>query len=92
MQAEINKENAVLMQLAKEQASMATNVTPEMIEEAKALLQLFGIPYITSPAEAEAQCAALQLLDLVDGVISDDSDTFLFGARTVYRHIFDEKK
>lgn len=29
---------------------------------------------------------------MVDGVVTDDSDAFLFGAKTVYKNIFDEKK
>lgn len=40
----------------------------------------------------DAQCAALELLGLVDGVLSDDSDCFVFGCRNVYRHAFEEKK
>ncbi len=31
-------------------------------------------------------------LGLVDGVVTEDSDAFLFGAQVVYRHIFSDKK
>jgi len=71
----------------------ADNVSTEMIQECQELLQLFGIPYITAPAEAEAQCAELHALKLVDGVVTDDGDTFLFedNAR-VYRNMFSQAK
>jgi len=39
---------------------------------------LFGIPYLVSPAEAEAQCAQL--------------DFSLFGGNRVYKNIFNQNK
>lgn len=56
------------------------------------LLQMFGLPYIIAPMEAEAQCAYMELANLVDGVVTDDSDVFLFGAKSVFKNIFDDRK
>ena len=67
-------------------------ITDEMLEEAKQLLQLFGVPYVDAPAEAEAQCVALEELGLVDGIVTEDSDAFVFGGKTVYKNIFDDQK
>jgi DNA excision repair protein ERCC-5 len=69
----------------------ADEVTVTMIREVQDLLSRFGIPYITAPMEAEAQCAELLKLRLVDGIITDDSDVFLFGGDRVYRNMFHEK-
>ena len=53
---------------------------------------MFGIPYVIAPMEAEAQCAFLDAEKLVDGVVTDDVDVFLFGGRNVYKNIFDDRK
>lgn len=63
-----------------------------MYAECQELLQLFGLPYIIAPTEAEAQCAWLDINGLVDGVVTDDNDAFLFGALRVYRNIFESVK
>ncbi|KAF1846993.1 uncharacterized protein K460DRAFT_352184 [Cucurbitaria berberidis CBS 394.84] len=49
------------------------------------MLTCFGIPYHEAPGEAEAECARLQILGIVDAVWSQDSDCLMFGC-TLWIH------
>ncbi|CAA7032062.1 unnamed protein product [Microthlaspi erraticum] len=98
-EANLEEERRVLDQeyisLGDEQRKLERNaesVSSEMFAECQELLQIFGIPYIIAPMEAEAQCAYMEQSNLVDGIVTDDSDVFLFGARSVYKNIFDDRK
>lgn len=62
----------------------------EIREEIKELLGILGIPWVDSPMEAEAQCVELEAQGYVDGVITEDSDVFLFGAKQVYRGLLSQ--
>ena len=89
---EAEEEQARLKHEIRQAKQGAEHVTDDMYREVQELLTLFGIPYIIAPQEAEAQCAYLDRANLVDAVITDDSDVFLFGASTVYRNFFADKK
>jgi 5'-3' exonuclease len=66
----------------------SAHVTRSLIEQTKELLDLLGIPHITAPYEADAQCAYYNQIGAVDTVITEDSDVFLFGATSICSNIF----
>ncbi|TMW57062.1 hypothetical protein Poli38472_002987 [Pythium oligandrum] len=88
----IEKEQNELKKLRNRQMRDVEGVNDEMVEEVMELLRLFGVPFLVCPMEAEAQCAALEQLGLVDGIITDDSDIFPFGGQKVYKNIFHNQK
>jgi flap endonuclease GEN len=49
------------------------------------VLRALGLPGVEAPGEAEATCAAMDRLDIVDGCVTSDGDSLLFGARTVFK-------
>ncbi|XP_055641836.1 DNA excision repair protein ERCC-5 isoform X2 [Toxorhynchites rutilus septentrionalis] len=74
------------------QSRLGTSITEQMQNDCMQLLKLFGVPFIVAPMEAEAQCAFLNQIELTDGTITDDSDIWLFGGKTVYKNFFNQQK
>eukprot|EP01127_Copromyxa_protea_P011412 TRINITY_DN2867_c0_g1_i1.p1 TRINITY_DN2867_c0_g1~~TRINITY_DN2867_c0_g1_i1.p1 ORF type:complete len:1447 (-),score=394.14 TRINITY_DN2867_c0_g1_i1:18-4358(-) len=70
------------------QVQRGESITDALVFESQKLLRFFGIPFITSPTEADPQCAILEALGHVDGIVSDDNDMFLFGAKKMYGNVF----
>ncbi|KJE96762.1 flap endonuclease 1-B [Capsaspora owczarzaki ATCC 30864] len=62
-------------------------VTKEHNEECKRLLTLMGVPYISAPCEAEAQCAALVKSGSVFAAGTEDMDALTFGSKVLLRHL-----
>ncbi|EAA14799.5 AGAP008939-PA [Anopheles gambiae str. PEST] len=74
------------------QSRIGLSITEQMRRDCMELLQIFGVPFIVAPMEAEAQCAFLNQLDMTDGTITDDSDIWLFGGKKVYKNFFNQQK
>ena len=61
-------------------------ITDQVVEDVKELLDYMGVPWVQAPSEGEAQASYMSRADLVNGVISQDYDCLLFGAKRVYRN------
>ncbi|XP_074657888.1 DNA excision repair protein ERCC-5-like [Tubulanus polymorphus] len=92
MATDLETEGEHLQQTRGKEERLAKTITDQMHLEAQELLQLFGLPYIVCPMEAEAQCAYLDVTGQVDGVVTNDSDVWLFGGETVYKNFFNQDK
>ena len=68
-------------------AVMTGVLNSEMIDDAKTLLKLLGIPWVQAPAEAEAQAAYMAKRGDVWASSSRDYDSLLFGTPRLVRYL-----
>ncbi|KAF8133381.1 PIN domain-like protein [Boletus edulis] len=67
----------------KRNKQVRTNSNHWMVRPTQRVLDAFNIPWLVAPGEAEAQLAHMNKSAIIDAVMTDDSDVFVFGAHTV---------
>ncbi len=68
-------------------AGRTARLTRDMVDEAKELIAALGLPVIQAPGEGEAQAAQLVKNGYAFAVVSQDADSFLFGASRVVKNL-----
>lgn len=66
---------------AHQELQKAIDVTPEMARQLIEALKKANIPYVVAPYEADAQLVYLERQGITSGIVSEDSDLLVFGAR-----------
>lgn len=66
---------------AYQELQKAIDVTPEMASQLVEELRRGGVKFIVAPYEADAQLAYLERKGVISGIISEDSDLLVFGAK-----------
>lgn len=89
---ELQQHKSDLLQQYQHVSSQNAFVSEDIILDILEILRIFGIPYMFAPCEAEAQCSYLEMMGLVDGVISNDSDVFAFGGKCLLKDFFVDSK
>lgn len=72
----LNKPSQAHLELQK-----AVDVTPEMARELIDELKKIGVQYVVAPYEADSQLAYLERTGIIQGMLSEDSDLLVFGAK-----------
>ena len=75
------------LELMKKYAARTSRLTEEMIEEAKKLVEAFGLPVINAPSEAEAQASFIVKNHYAFAIATNDADALLFEAPKIVRNL-----
>ena len=75
------------LDLMKKYASRTSRLTVEMIDEAKKLIEAFGLPVISAPSEAEAQASFIVKNHGAFAIATNDADALLFEAPKIVRNL-----
>ncbi|MFM8658494.1 MAG: flap endonuclease-1 [Candidatus Nitrosotenuis sp.] len=74
------------MEGVRKYAQQTTSMQDGMVDDAKKLLDLFGVPWIQAPAEGEATAAHMTKNGVAYASASQDYDSILFGAKKLVRN------
>ena len=77
--------------LAKKMTGRSLQISKSMVDDAKRLFSLMGIPIIESPSEAEAQCSELVKGNKAFATATEDMDALTFGSTYLLKG-FNSKK
>lgn len=66
---------------AAQEFQKCIDITPEMASAVIQQLKKMDIPYVVAPFEADSQLVYLEKQGLIHGIISEDSDLLVFGAK-----------
>lgn len=72
---------------ARKYAILSTRLMDYMIDDAKKLLDLMGVPWVQAPSEGEAEAAYLVARGYVWAAVSQDYDSLLFGSPRLVRNL-----
>jgi len=72
---------------ARKFAQQAVRLTGEMVDQAKELVELMGLPVVQATSEGEAQIAQMAAKGDLYGCVSQDYDALLFGTNRLLRNI-----
>jgi flap endonuclease-1 len=72
---------------AMKYAQAASQMTGEILESSKEVLELMGIPWIQAVSEGEAQCSHMCIKGDVWATGSQDADSLLFGTPRLVRNL-----
>ncbi len=75
------------IELMKKYASRTSVLTPEMVEEAKKLIEALGLPVIQAPSEGEAQASHIVKKGKAYAIVSQDYDSLLYGAPLIIKNL-----
>lgn len=68
-------------------AQAASQLTDEMLEDAKRLLEYMGVPILQAPSEGEAQCSFMAKQGDVWATGSQDYDSLMFGSPRLVKNL-----
>lgn len=71
----------------KKYAGRTAKLTPEMVQQAKQLLDALGVPWLDAPSEGEAQASALVKQGHAWAVVSQDADALLYEAPRIIKNL-----